>query len=75
MPASRDAYRALYRLWDLALVYTIVGQTGEAIAQLDYVLAQTGEYTPHTLRLDPRWDPLRSDPRFQALLTKYEVKP
>jgi len=74
MPASKDAWRALYRLEDLALVYTMVGRSGEAIAQLDDLLARSGEWTPHVLRLDPRWDPLRSDPRFQALLAKYEVK-
>jgi len=74
MSASKDAWRALYRLEDLALVYTTVGRSGEAIAQLDDLLARSGEWTPHVLRLDPRWDPLRSDPRFQALLTKYEVK-
>ena len=26
----------------------------------------------HTLRLDPRWDPIREHPRFQTLLAKYE---
>jgi serine/threonine-protein kinase len=26
----------------------------------------------HTLRLDPRWDPIRNDPRFQAFLVKYD---
>jgi serine/threonine-protein kinase len=28
--------------------------------------------TVHTLRLDPRWDPIRDHPRFKALLAKYE---
>ena len=75
MPLSKDVPRAFHRVEDLALVYTMVGQPSEAIAQLDDLLARSGWFTAHVLRLDPRWDPLRSDPRFQALLAKYEVKP
>jgi serine/threonine-protein kinase len=75
MPASKDALRALSRLSDLAVVYTMVGQAGEAISVLDDLLGRSGNWTPHVLRLDPKWDPLRSDPRFQTLLLKYEVKP
>ncbi len=75
MPVSRDAIRALYSLEELALVYTMVGRNGEAIAQLADLLARSGWWTPNVLRVDPRWDPLRSDPRFQALLTKSEVQP
>jgi serine/threonine-protein kinase len=74
MPASKDALRAILRVRDLAVVYTMVGSNSEAIAALDDLLARSGWYTVHVLRKDPMWDPLRSDPRFQALLTKYEVK-
>ncbi len=75
MPMSKDAWKALKRVEDLALVYTMVGQPGEAIAQLERLLSGSGEFTPDLLRLDPKWDPLRSAPEFQALLTKYKVRP
>jgi serine/threonine protein kinase/tetratricopeptide (TPR) repeat protein len=75
MSASKDALRAINRVEVLAVVYTMVERPTEAIAQLDDLLARSGWFTVHVLRLDPTWDPLRSDPRFQALLTKYEVKP
>jgi tetratricopeptide (TPR) repeat protein len=72
---DKDYLQALARLEDLALVYTMLGQPGEAIAVLDDRLSRNGSFTAHMLQLDPAWDPLRSDPRFQALLTKHAVKP
>lgn len=74
-PASKDAVEGHERLVDLAQVYTMVGQPGEAIVVLEDCLSRIGSFTVHMLRLDPAWDPLRSDPRFQALLKKHEVKP
>ncbi|HVN76077.1 MAG TPA: protein kinase [Thermoanaerobaculaceae bacterium] len=74
MPPTRDAWEALQRLEDLAEVYATVGQPSEAVATLDRLLAASGYYTVNFLRLEPRWDPLRSDARFQALLAKYAIK-
>jgi serine/threonine-protein kinase len=54
----------------------ILSQAGAADAALDEIerlLAEPSFFvTGHTLRLDPRWDPIRDDPRFHALLAKYE---
>ena len=52
----------------------ILAQTGDAEAALDEIerlLAGPSWLSVHTLRLDPRWDPIREHPRFKALSAKY----
>jgi serine/threonine protein kinase/tetratricopeptide (TPR) repeat protein len=70
-PVSKDAWRAMSRIEDLALVLTMLGEQNEAIERLDFLLSGSGEISTHMLRLDPRWQALASNPRFQALLTKH----
>ncbi len=56
----------------------ILAQAGDDDAALDEVerlLAGPSYFSVHTLRLDPRWDPIRDHTRFKALLAKYGSGP
>jgi TolB-like protein len=73
MPLSRDAYFGAYALAGLAEVEAHAGAKDQALQLIDQLMAvPAGEVMSVTrLKLDPVWDPLRSDPRFHALLKKY----
>jgi TolB-like protein/Tfp pilus assembly protein PilF len=51
----------------LAQVEAQVGDIDDAIAALPHLLEVPNGLTPGILRIDPYWDPLRKDPRFQKL--------
>jgi TolB-like protein len=73
MPLSKDAYFGTYALAGLAEVEAHAGAKDQALELIGQLLAMpAGEVMSVTrLKLDPVWDPLRGDPRFQALLQKY----
>src|SRR5438477_10438850 len=54
--------------------YCIAGETSPAIELLDGLLSRPSNVTVPILKLSPVWDPLRNDPRFQALLEKNGAK-
>jgi hypothetical protein len=41
---------------------------------LDHLLDVPNGLTVPMLKLEPMWDPLRKDPRYQALIDKYSLK-
>jgi predicted Zn-dependent protease len=74
LPESEDAFGGPMITLALAQIYTWVGEHAEAIRLLEHLLEVPSAVTVPLLNVDPGWDPLRKDPRFQALLDKYAVK-
>ncbi|UCC84727.1 MAG: tetratricopeptide repeat protein [Gemmatimonadota bacterium] len=72
LPVSKDAYDGSDWAVYLALIYTMVGEYDAAVDQLEYTLSIPGFLSAALLRVDPIWDPLRSHPRVQALLERWE---
>jgi hypothetical protein len=71
-PLSEDAFFGPFQVHSLAEVYVLVGDHDAALDQLEYLLSITCPISPPLLEADPIWDPVRSHPRFQALLRKHE---
>ena len=74
LPVEKDAISGTGLLTNLAQVEARAGETGEAIKILQHLLSIPAgmEVSLARLRIDPVWDPIRSDPAFQQLLAGKE---
>jgi len=81
--AEVDAYAEAHRgktsgklramdLHELARIYTMVGKYDQALGFLEQVMSVPYNLTVNQLKLDTDWDPLRNNPRFEALIKKYD---
>jgi hypothetical protein len=68
----RDAYQRPYLIEARALIFSQSGAVEAALPEIEELLTGPSWVSVHNLRLDPRWDPIRTDPRFQALLKKHD---
>jgi serine/threonine-protein kinase len=57
----------------IALVYTAMGEKDDAFLWLDKAVTERSGSVRY-LKIEPRLDPLRSDPRFEALLQRVGLK-
>jgi TolB-like protein/Flp pilus assembly protein TadD len=71
LPESKDAFDGPIMVMSRARISMMCGDLDTALALLDRSLQTPAGITIHELRLDPIWDPLRGDPRFQQMLAKF----
>jgi serine/threonine-protein kinase len=55
--------------YDIAVIYTGLGEHEKAIEWLEKAYEERNEYLSY-VKADPRFDPLRTDPRFQDILRR-----
>jgi tetratricopeptide (TPR) repeat protein len=68
LPVTKDAMAGAELLTNLAITYAWVGEKDLALKQLEEVLRIPSEVCYGRLRLEPYWDSLRGDPRFEKLV-------
>ena len=68
VPVEVDAVKNRGFVENLAEIYMLADQPEPAIEQLELLLSLPSNVSPQLLEVDPRWDPLRGQPRFDALL-------
>ena len=70
LPVSKDAFNGPDVMEHAAKIYAAIGNKDRAIELVTQLLQRPAALTVAILKLDPQWDPLRDDPRFQKLIAK-----
>jgi len=70
-PYSKDAAYGTDPIYDMATIYTLVGDFDKAFEQIEFNLSHPGNFSIVRLQTDKLYDALRSDPRYNQLVQKY----
>ena len=67
LPTARDGYIGPYIQHQLVRIYAWSGEPDKALDQLEPLLKTPYFLSPGWLRIDPKFEPLRGNPRFEKL--------
>jgi len=68
LPVTKDAFSGAYNQHLLARIYTLLGEYDKAIDQLQTLLGVPYYLSAAWLKIDPTFDALRGNPRFERLI-------
>jgi TolB-like protein/Tfp pilus assembly protein PilF len=68
VPPSKDAVNGAYSQHQLVRIYIAAGEPEKALDQLEALMKIPYYVTPAWLKIDPNFDPIRNNPRFQKLV-------
>jgi serine/threonine-protein kinase len=68
--SSQDDFSLTASHLQLAWIYTMTGDQEAALDEIELLLRRPSTLSVPLLRTDPRWDPLRSNPRFRRLVAE-----
>ena len=75
IPVSKNALDGARMIHYLAVIYAWTGNKDAAIERLNEAVKLPGSHVSYgDLRLNPFWDPLRGDPRFEAIIASLAPK-
>jgi TolB-like protein/Tfp pilus assembly protein PilF len=74
LPVGRDAINGALAIQYLAIALAWVGEKDESLQDLALVAKIPSDVNYGQLKLHPFWDPLRGDPRFEAIVASLQPK-
>ena len=74
LPVTKDSIIGAVLMKNLALIYAWTGEKDAAFEQLRMAAKMPGVLSYGELRLHPKWDSLRGDPRFEQIVASLSPK-
>jgi TolB-like protein/Flp pilus assembly protein TadD len=74
LPIDQDAINGSHLIMNLAIIYAATGEKSSAIDELETLFKNPGDGSYGDLKLNPFWDSLRGEPRFEKLVASLAPK-